>query len=133
MRVPLYEAVPVELIIRHCWVLDMNTFCRGRPIEAAEEHIYICDFRVDKTARLFSKALKSKSQFQTCMKSYAFEMFDTRIKVSRTYTPHDLNPAYIKPRGRKPIDSEEVRNLNPLPVPVPRVSAIICVSLDLSN
>lgn len=104
MRVPLYEAVPVELIIQHCWVLDINTYCKGRPIEASEDHIYICEYRVDKSARLFSKV--SKSKFPVCTKSYAFDRFDTRIKVYRTYTPHDVDLNQLKPRGRKPQDEE---------------------------
>ncbi|XP_068910676.1 histone-lysine N-methyltransferase ash1 isoform X6 [Tenebrio molitor] len=119
MRVPLYEAVPVELVISHCWVMDLNTFCKGRPIGAPEEHIYICEYRVDKSARLFSKV--SKSKFPICTKSFVFERFETRLKVSRTYTPHDLDPALIKPRGRKPQESEESREavIAPMPVHVP--------------
>lgn len=60
MRVPLYEAVPVELVMEHCWVMDINTFCKGRPIGAQEEHVYICEYRVDKGAKMFSKVAKSK-------------------------------------------------------------------------
>ncbi|XP_071051493.1 histone-lysine N-methyltransferase ash1 isoform X2 [Onthophagus taurus] len=105
MRVPLYEAVPVELVMEHCWVMDLNTYCKGRPMGAPEKHIYICEYRVDKTARLFSKV--SKPKFPICIKSYAFERFDTRLKVSRTYTPHDLDPAMVKPRGRKPQETED--------------------------
>lgn len=60
MRVPLYEAVPVELIMEHCWVMDINTFCKGRPVDAKEEHVYICENRVDKGAKMFSKVSKSK-------------------------------------------------------------------------
>lgn len=127
MRVPLYEAVPVELIIEHCWVMDLNTFCKGRPIGAPENHIYICEYRVDKTARLFSKVAKSK--FPVCTKSYAFERFDVRLKISRTYTPHDLDPAMVKPRGRKPQDSEDAERREtqqiPVHIPVVRVS-IMC-------
>ncbi|KAK9745828.1 AWS domain [Popillia japonica] len=121
MRVPLYEAVPVELVIEHCWVMDFNTYCKGRPIGAPEDHIYICEYRVDKTARLFSKV--SKSKFPMCTKSYAFERFDSRLKMSRTYTPHDLDPAHVKPRGRKPQDSEEGdrREIRPVPVHIPIV------------
>ncbi|XP_044257929.1 histone-lysine N-methyltransferase ash1 isoform X1 [Tribolium madens] len=120
MRVPLYEAVPVELIISHCWVMDVNTFCKGRPIGAPEEHIYICEYRVDKSARLFSKV--SKSKFPVCTKSFAFERFETRLKVSRTYTPHDLDPALVKPRGRKPQETEDKETVIPtLPVHVPVV------------
>lgn len=130
MRVPLYEAVPVELVISHCWVLDLNTYCKGRPMGAPEEHIYICEYRVDKTARLFSKV--SKSKFPICTKSYAFERFDVRLKMTRTYTPHDLNPAHVKPRGRKPQESDEVRELPPLPVEVPvRVSCNLFFQLHL--
>lgn len=29
MRVPLYEVVPLDLIMNHCWVLDVNTYCKG--------------------------------------------------------------------------------------------------------
>lgn len=29
MRVPLYEVVPLDLIMNHCWVLDLNTYCKG--------------------------------------------------------------------------------------------------------
>ncbi|KAJ3665929.1 hypothetical protein Zmor_001393 [Zophobas morio] len=119
MRVPLYEAVPVELVISHCWVMDLNTFCKGRPIGAPEEHIYICEYRVDKSARLFSKV--SKSKFPICTKTFVFERFETRLKISRTYTPHDLDPAMIKPRGRKPQENEDTREpvIPPMSVHVP--------------
>uniref|UniRef100_A0A1Y1JZE7 Histone-lysine N-methyltransferase n=1 Tax=Photinus pyralis TaxID=7054 RepID=A0A1Y1JZE7_PHOPY len=117
MRVPLYEAVPVELVISHCWVMDLNTYCKGRPVSAPEEHIYICEYRVDKSARLFSKI--SKAKYPICTKTYAFERFDVKLKISRTYTPHDLDPAFVKPRGRKPVESDEARELQKLPVHVP--------------
>ncbi|CAG9857685.1 unnamed protein product [Phyllotreta striolata] len=94
MRVPLYEAVPVELIISHCWVMDLNTFCKGRPIGAAPDHIYICEYRVDKGAKMFSKV--SKSKFPICTKSFAFEHFETRLKISRTYCPHDVDESLLK-------------------------------------
>lgn len=84
MRVPLYEIVPLDLLMGYCWVLDLNTYCKGRPVGAAEEHVYICEYRVDKTAHLFTKI--SKSKYPVCTKSYAFEMFDTRLKPQRTYT-----------------------------------------------
>ncbi|KAK5649840.1 hypothetical protein RI129_000869 [Pyrocoelia pectoralis] len=117
MRVPLYEAVPVELVISHCWVMDLNTYCKGRPVGAPEEHIYICEYRVDKSARLFSKI--SKAKYPMCTKTYAFDRFDVKLKMSRTYTPHDLDPAFVKPRGRKPAESDEARELQKLPVHVP--------------
>jgi hypothetical protein len=83
-RVPVYEVLPLDTLWRECWVLDPVTFCRGRPLPAQEEHVYICEYRVDKSARLFSKIAKAKHQ--TCTKPYAFHSFDLRIKISRTYT-----------------------------------------------
>ncbi|KAK3919372.1 Histone-lysine N-methyltransferase ASH1L [Frankliniella fusca] len=99
MRVPLYEIISLDLIWARCWVLDPMTYCKGRPIEAVEEHVYICEYRVDKTARLFYKISKSQSRANLCLKSYAFETFETRLKPVRTYTPHGPVPP-LKPRVR---------------------------------
>ncbi|XP_066993147.2 histone-lysine N-methyltransferase ash1 [Anabrus simplex] len=96
MRVPLYEVVPLDLIMGHCWVLDLNTFCKGRPVGATEEHIYICEYRVDKSAHLFTKI--AKPRHSVCTKAYAFETFDRRLKPQRTYTPH--GPVAPRSRGR---------------------------------
>ncbi|KAH1005289.1 hypothetical protein HUJ04_006302 [Dendroctonus ponderosae] len=107
MRVPLYEAVPVELVMEHCWVMDINTFCKGRPIGAQEEHVYICEYRVDKGAKMFSKVAKSK--FPICTKSFAFEQFETRMKISRTYCPHDVDASLLKNGGvgRRRLDKDK--------------------------
>ncbi|XP_023718384.1 histone-lysine N-methyltransferase ash1 isoform X3 [Cryptotermes secundus] len=96
MRVPLYEVVPLDLIMGHCWVLDLNTYCKGRPVGAPEEHVYICEYRVDKSAHLFSKIAKPRHSI--CTKTYAFETFDTRLNPKRTYTPH--GPVTLRARGR---------------------------------
>lgn len=83
VRVPLYEVVPIELIMGRCWVLDITTFCKGRPVNSVESHVYICELRVDKAARLFSKI--SKNPYPTCTKNYAFNKFRQKLKVSRNY------------------------------------------------
>lgn len=83
VRVPLYEVVPIELVMGRCWVLDATTFCKGRPINSIESHVYICELRVDKAARLFSKI--SKSHYPVCTKSYAFNKFRQKLKISRSY------------------------------------------------
>lgn len=83
VRVPLYEVVPIELIMGRCWVMDLNTFCKGRPSDSVESHVYICELRVDKAARLFSKI--SKNPYPICTKSYAFKKFRQRLKISRSY------------------------------------------------
>ena len=83
-RVPLYEVLPLDTIFRQCWVMDPASFCRGRPLECEEDHVYICEYRVDKSARLFNKI--SKPKHGVCTKYFAFHNFDIRIKISRTYT-----------------------------------------------
>lgn len=99
VRVPLYELVPIELVIGRCWVLDRTTFCKGRPADCtSEEHVYICELRVDKSARFFSKA---KINWPTCTKSYAFKKFDEKLRICKTYAPHDVDPALLKPRRQK--------------------------------
>lgn len=83
VRVPLYEVVPIDLVTGRCWVLDRTTFCKGRPTECKDEtHCFICELRVDKTARFFSKA---KTNHPTCTKSYAFHKFSEKLKISKTY------------------------------------------------
>ena len=83
-RVPIYEVLPLDTIWKQCWVLDLPTFCKGRPRGALEEHIYICEYRVDKTARLFHRI--SKPKVPVCTKWFAFDIFDLRLKPSRNYT-----------------------------------------------
>lgn len=84
MRVPLYEVVPVELVMGLCYVLDLNTYCKGRPLGANPEHIYVCEYRVDKAARMFAKIPRPKHS-NVSTKSYAFELYDQRLKPLRTY------------------------------------------------
>ena len=83
-RVPIYEVLPLDTIWGQCWVLDPGTFCRGRPFGAVEAHVYICEYRVDKGARLFNKI--SKPKHLTCTKEYAFDHFDQKLRPARTYT-----------------------------------------------
>ncbi|XP_044017299.1 variant-silencing SET domain-containing protein isoform X2 [Aphidius gifuensis] len=85
---PLYEAVPCDLIAERCWVLDPHTYCKGRPVGATPEHTYVCEYRVDRAARLFTKV--ARARHQVCTKPYAFETFTQRIKHYRTYLPHSL-------------------------------------------
>ena len=82
-RVPLYEVLPLDTIWGECWVTDPAAFCRGRPMRAREEDVYICEYRVDKTARLFNKI--SKPKYPTCTKAYAFNHFDLKLRVTRAY------------------------------------------------
>ncbi|XP_042208202.1 uncharacterized protein LOC121856616 isoform X2 [Homarus americanus] len=88
IRSPLCEILPLDMVINHCWVLDLNSYCRGRPIGAQEDHVYVCEYRVDKGARVFSKI--SKPKYPICIKPYAFITFPERLRPQRTYTPHEV-------------------------------------------
>ncbi|KAL5291748.1 ASH1L family protein [Megaselia abdita] len=94
VRVPLFEVVPIDLVMERCWVFDRATYCKGRPVECNDEqHVYICELKVDKTARFFSKA---KRAYPTCTKTYAFRKFAEKLKISKTYAPHEVDPSFLK-------------------------------------
>lgn len=59
-RVPLYEIISFDAIVSHCCVLDLSTYCKGRPKGFKEDDVYICEYRVDKTAHFFNKIAKLK-------------------------------------------------------------------------
>ncbi|ODM98315.1 Histone-lysine N-methyltransferase ASH1L [Orchesella cincta] len=85
-RSPVSEVIPINLIHGRCWVLDPATYCKGRPAGCKEDHVYICEFRVDKLNRSFSKA--GKTTHAVCMKPFAFNQFETKIQITRNYHPH---------------------------------------------
>ncbi len=85
LRSPLTEWVPIEEVKGICCVLDLNTYCKGRPKGFKEEDVYICDFRVDRNAKSFNKISKS-AQFAINTKSYAFDTFETKLCPKRTYS-----------------------------------------------
>ena len=92
-RIPIYEVLPLDSIWKQCWVMDLANFSKGRPKGAVEEHVYICEYRVDKKARLFDKIPKSSSKSNSknkfpaiCTKWFAFDSFDIKLKPIRSYT-----------------------------------------------
>lgn len=81
IRVPVYEDVPIDLIMGRCWVLDPTTFCKGRPVGCVESHVYIGELKMDKARKKFSKILKNR--YLVCTKPYAFNEFVQKLKISR--------------------------------------------------
>ncbi|XP_058877390.1 histone-lysine N-methyltransferase ASH1L-like [Acipenser ruthenus] len=78
-RVPLYEIIPLEAVVGTCCMLDLYTYCKGRPKGVKEQDVYICDYRLDKSAHLFYKI--HRNRYPVCTKSYAF-----------TTSPRDWRP-----------------------------------------
>ncbi|CAL1683066.1 unnamed protein product [Lasius platythorax] len=102
---PLYEAVPCDLVAERCWVLDPHTFCKGRPVGSTPEHTYVCEYRVDRAARLFTKV--ARARHAVCTKPYAFETFPQRIKHYRTYLPHSLDGIKMS-KDKKKNNNQEI-------------------------
>ncbi|RLU23462.1 hypothetical protein DMN91_003666 [Ooceraea biroi] len=105
---PLYEAVPCDLVAERCWVLDPHTFCKGRPVGSTPEHTYVCEYRVDRAARLFTKV--ARARHAVCTKPYAFETFPQRIKHYRTYLPHSLDGIKMSKDKKKSSNQELDQN-----------------------
>ncbi|XP_063695507.1 histone-lysine N-methyltransferase ash1 [Culicoides brevitarsis] len=109
LRSPLYEVVPIDLVMGRCWVLDPTTFCKGRPVESAEQHVYICEMRVDKSASTFAKI--PKHQYPVCTRSYAFTPFEEKLKIAKTFAPHDVKDIILPKEKKRKTKHEEVQQI----------------------
>ncbi|XP_069806925.1 histone-lysine N-methyltransferase ASH1L [Dendropsophus ebraccatus] len=103
-RVPLYEIIPLEAVVGTCCVLDLYTFCKGRPKGVKEQDVYICDYRLDKSAHLFYKI--HRNRFPVCTKTYAFDHFPKRLTPKRDFSPHYVPDNYKRNGGRSSWKSE---------------------------
>lgn len=81
---PLAGSAQIDAIKGICYVLDITTYCKGRPVNAREEDIYICEFKVDKKARSFSKI--GKGYFALNTRPYCFNYFEERLHPKRTFS-----------------------------------------------
>lgn len=81
---PLGGSAPIESVKGICIVMDLATYCKGRPIGVREEDIYICEFKVCKKARNFSKI--GKNYFAINTRSYCFQHFEEKINPKRQFS-----------------------------------------------
>jgi len=70
----------------------LKYYCKGKPISdnssrVLPSDIFICEFRVDKTARTFSRLAKTK-QFGINTKSYCFDSYVEPQLIKRDYQPY---------------------------------------------
>ncbi|XP_058876943.1 histone-lysine N-methyltransferase ASH1L-like [Acipenser ruthenus] len=103
-RVPLYEIIPLEAVVGTCCMLDLYTYCKGRPKGVKEQDVYICDYRLDKSAHLFYKI--HRNRYPVCTKSYAFNHFPKRLAPKRDFSPHYVPDNYKRNGGRSSWKSE---------------------------
>ncbi|XP_075464260.1 histone-lysine N-methyltransferase ASH1L isoform X3 [Ascaphus truei] len=109
-RVPLYEIIPLEAVVGTCCVLDLYTYCKGRPKGDKEQDVYICDYRLDKSAHLFYKM--HRNRFPVCTKSYAFHHFSAKLTPKRNFQPHYVPDNYKRNGGRSSWKSERPKPPN---------------------
>uniref|UniRef100_A0A8C5VJJ2 Histone-lysine N-methyltransferase ASH1L n=1 Tax=Microcebus murinus TaxID=30608 RepID=A0A8C5VJJ2_MICMU len=102
-RVPLYEIIPLEAVVGTCCVLDLYTYCKGRPKGVKEQDVYICDYRLDKSAHLFYKI--HRNRYPVCTKPYAFDHFPKKLTPKRDFSVI-LCPKFTHPSGRSSWKSE---------------------------
>ncbi|XP_054619165.1 histone-lysine N-methyltransferase ASH1L isoform X1 [Dunckerocampus dactyliophorus] len=103
-RMPLYEIIPLEAVVAPCCVLDLYTYCKGRPKGVKEPDVYICDYRLDKSAHLFYKI--HRNRYPVCTKPYAFNHFPKRLTPKRDFSPHYVPNNYKRNGGRSAWKSE---------------------------
>ncbi|OCT66773.1 hypothetical protein XELAEV_18043024mg [Xenopus laevis] len=103
-RVPLYEIIPLEAVVGTCCVLDLYTYCKGRPKGVKEQDVYICDYRLDKSAHLFYKI--HRNLYTVCTKTYAFDHFPKKLTPKRDFSPHHVPDNYKRNGGRSAWKSE---------------------------
>ncbi|XP_053302023.1 histone-lysine N-methyltransferase ASH1L isoform X2 [Pleuronectes platessa] len=103
-RMPLYEIIPLEAVVGTCCVLDLYTYCKGRPKGVKEQDVYICDYRLDKSAHLFYKI--HRNRYPVCTKLYAFNHFPKRLAPKRDFSPHYVPDNYKRNGGRSAWKSE---------------------------
>uniref|UniRef100_A0A8C7HXG4 Ash1 (absent, small, or homeotic)-like (Drosophila) n=1 Tax=Oncorhynchus kisutch TaxID=8019 RepID=A0A8C7HXG4_ONCKI len=108
-RVPLYEIIPLEAVVGTCCVLDHYTYCKGRPKGVKEQDVYICDYRLDKSAHLFYKI--HRNRFPVCTKPYAFNHFPKRLAPKRDFSPHYVPDNYKRNGGRSAWKSEQPKGV----------------------
>uniref|UniRef100_A0A8C6IQU0 Histone-lysine N-methyltransferase ASH1L n=1 Tax=Melopsittacus undulatus TaxID=13146 RepID=A0A8C6IQU0_MELUD len=114
-RVPLYEIIPLEAVVGTCCVLDLYTYCKGRPKGVKEQDVYICDYRLDKSAHLFYKI--HRNRYPVCTKPYAFDHFPKKLTPKRDFSPHYVPDNYKRNGGRSSWKTErskpQIKDLNP--------------------
>ncbi|NXN13670.1 ASH1L methyltransferase, partial [Indicator maculatus] len=126
-RVPLYEIIPLEAVVGTCCVLDLYTYCKGRPKGVKEQDVYICDYRLDKSAHLFYKI--HRNRYPVCTKPYAFDHFPKKLTPKRDFSPHYVPDNYKRNGGRSSWKTDrskpQLKDLNQEEDPLPLMEEVL--------
>lgn len=79
-----------------------------------EQDVYICDYRLDKSAHLFYKI--HRNRYPVCTKPYAFDHFPKKLTPKRDFSPHYVPDNYKRNGGRSSWKSDrskpQIKDLN---------------------
>jgi hypothetical protein len=83
------DPLPISSIVRPCFVLDIGTYCKGKPISdnsnrVLSNDLFICEYRVDKAARTFTRLSRAR-HFGINIKSYCFDNYLEKLIIKRDY------------------------------------------------
>jgi hypothetical protein len=83
------DSIEINSIIRPCYVLDTAIYCKGKPIpeytsRISSTDLFICEYRVDKLARTFTRLPKSK-HISINTKPYCFDNYIEKLSIKRDY------------------------------------------------
>uniref|UniRef100_A0A0K0G138 Probable histone-lysine N-methyltransferase lin-59 (inferred by orthology to a C. elegans protein) n=1 Tax=Strongyloides venezuelensis TaxID=75913 RepID=A0A0K0G138_STRVS len=109
LRTPFYRTVPIDLAVGRCLVLDLETYCLGRPIipRYHEDDIYINEYQIDEKQRTFQK-IPQKELYLINTQPYAFKKFSSKKIIKRNFTPF----VAVNKSNPTNIDFEENINVN---------------------
>uniref|UniRef100_A0A0N4Z6J0 SET domain-containing protein n=1 Tax=Parastrongyloides trichosuri TaxID=131310 RepID=A0A0N4Z6J0_PARTI len=104
LRTPFYRTVPIDLAVGRCLVLDLETYCLGRPVIPSynEDDIYISEYQIDEKQRSFQK-IPQDEMYLINTQPYAFKQFSSKKVVKRNFTPF----VAVNKTNHTTIDSEE--------------------------
>ncbi|XP_041253216.1 histone-lysine N-methyltransferase ASH1L [Onychostruthus taczanowskii] len=97
-----------------CLLRDDLLLRQGRPKGVKEQDVYICDYRLDKSAHLFYKI--HRNRYPVCTKPYAFDHFPKKLTPKRDFSPHYVPDNYKRNGGRSSWKSDrskpQIKDLN---------------------
>ncbi|CAI5438948.1 unnamed protein product [Caenorhabditis angaria] len=106
---PLYETLPLDEVIGRCMVIDVETWCKGRPTVPLfkEDDVFLCEYQVAKNQRCFEK-VPAKNRYPINTNSYVFNNFSKPKKVVRNFRPYsERTPSSTPSKNQKMVSPKE--------------------------
>nr|CAB3263364.1 uncharacterized protein LOC778906 [Phallusia mammillata] len=80
---PFHEIVPLEAVVSICCVMDVETYCLGKPKGVKESDIYVLENKCNLSLRVVDKVVKTRYPVYT--KPHVFDMYPDKLTAARDY------------------------------------------------